>query len=87
MTVMVWSRVKERRGGYHQEDDNDAGAGKEKRRLDNIQDDMKEYNVTEEMAENQSLVHVKIKTPAISTWRRHIGEKTKTPAGNSYVYY
>ena len=28
---MVWPRVKEGRGGYHQEDDNYAGTGKEKK--------------------------------------------------------
>ena len=51
----VRPRVKE---GYHQEDDNyaDAGKGKmvevKKRWLDNIRDDVKEYNImTEEMAE------------------------------------
>ena len=29
-TAMVWPRFKEGRGGYHQGDDNYAGAGKEK---------------------------------------------------------
>ena len=27
---MIWPRVKEGRGGYHHEDDNYAGGGKEK---------------------------------------------------------
>ena len=64
---MVWPRVKEGRGGYHQEDVKHASARKEKkgrpnkRWLDNIREDMKEYKMTEDMAQNRSVWHVKIK--------------------------
>ena len=67
---MVWPHVEvfnEGRGRYHQVDDNYAGAGKEKkgrpkkRWLHNIREDMTVYNMTEEMAENRSVWHVKIK--------------------------
>ena len=56
---MVWPRFTEGRGGYHQGDDNYVGAGKEKkgrpkkRWLDNIKEDMKEFNMTEAMAQNR----------------------------------
>ena len=65
---MVWPCVKEGRGGYHQEDVKHASARKEKkgrpkkRWLDNIREDMKEYKMTEDMAQNRSEWHVKIKT-------------------------
>ena len=54
---MVWPRVKEGMGGYHQQDDKHASAGNEtkalpkKRWLDNIRDDMKEYKMTKDMAQ------------------------------------
>ena len=47
-------------GGYHQEDDNYGGHGKirrpKKRWLDNIRDVMKEYKMTEDMAQNRRSV-------------------------------
>ena len=58
---------KEGRGGYHQEDVKHACARKEKkgrpnkRWLDNIREGMKEYKMTEDMAQNRSVWHVKIK--------------------------
>ena len=65
---MVWPRVKEGRGGYHQEDVKHASARKEK--IGEAQEkmvgqyhmeNMKEYNMTEDMAQNRSGWHVKIK--------------------------
>ena len=90
-TEMVWPRVKKGRGGHHHEDAKYAGAGEQKkgrtkRWLDNLRDDMKECNMTEDMAQNQSVWHVKtkacpllhrggLKMRNISTWRRPIDEK------------
>ena len=50
-------------GRYHQEDDNYAGAGDEKKGsintiwLDITREGKKEYNMTEEMAEHRSVWH------------------------------
>ena len=55
------SRVKEGRGGYHQEDVKHANAGvgenrsPRKRWLVNIRDYMKEYNMTDDMAQNRNV--------------------------------
>ena len=65
---MTWPHVKEGRGGYHHEDVKHASAEKEnknkgmpnKRWLRNMREDMEEYNVTEEMADNRSVWHMKI---------------------------
>ena len=68
---MVWPRVKEGRGGYHQEDVKHASADKEKKRrlkkkwLHNIRDDMKEYKMTEHIAQNRSVWHVKTKAGSL----------------------
>ena len=58
-TAMVWPRVKDARGQYHQEDVNYIQVQGERRRgrpkkgwLDNIREDMKEYNMTQDTAEN-----------------------------------
>ena len=70
-------------GGYHQEDVKHASAGKEKkgrpkkRQLDNIRDDMKEYTMTEEMAQNRIVWHMKKKRRPIATWSRPIGGKMR----------
>ena len=54
-------------GGYHQEDDDYAGAGKEKKGrpntiwVDNIREDMNEYNVIEDMAISRSVWNIEIK--------------------------
>ena len=41
-----------------------------------ICDDMKEYNMTEEMAENQSVWHMKTKAGPLLHGGIHVGEKT-----------
>ena len=62
---MVWPRVKEGRGGYHQEDVKHASAGKEKkgrpniRWFDNTANAMKEYKLTKDMAQNRNAWHMK----------------------------
>ena len=59
---------KEGRGRYHQEDVKHASAAKKKkgrpkkRWLDNIRDDMKWYKITEDMAQNRSVCHMKTTT-------------------------
>ena len=59
---------KEGRGGYHKEDVKHSSAGKEKkgrpkkeRWLDNFRDDMKEYKMTKDMAQNRRVWHMKTK--------------------------
>ena len=84
---MVWSRVNEGRGGHHQEDAECAEKENKGGRpkiiwLDNIRDDMKEYKMTEDMAEYQSVIKAKCvankdKGRPFSTWRRPIGEKVR----------
>ena len=46
-----------------------------KRWLDNISDDMKEYKMTKDMAQNRRVWHTKTKGRTITTWRKPIGEK------------
>ena len=64
---MVWPRVKEGKTRYHQEDAKHASAWKEKkgrpkkRWLENIRDDMTVYKMTEDMAQKQSVWHMKTK--------------------------
>ena len=66
-TDMAWPRVKEGRGGYHQEDVKHARAWKykkgrhKKRWLNNIRDDMNEYKMTKYMEQNRSVWHMKTK--------------------------
>ena len=79
---MVCQRLREG-GGYHQEDVKHASAGKEKkgrpkkRQPDNIRDTMKEYTMTEEMAQNRIVWHMKKKRRPIATWSRPIGGKMR----------
>ena len=63
---MVWPRVKEGRGGYHQEYANTQVPGKRrsrpKKEMAAHQDAMKEYKMTEDMAQNGSVWHMETKT-------------------------
>ena len=91
---MVWSRVKDGRGGYHQEDVKQASARNEKngrpnkRWLHNIKVDMKEYKVTKDMAQNQSVLCThEDKGRPITSWRRPIGEKIECFPEVYNLYY
>ena len=62
-----WPHAKKGRGGYHQENDNFAGAGKRRRggprkygSRDNIREDMKEYNMTDDLAQNKCGMEIKV---------------------------
>ena len=81
---MVWPRVKEGRGGYHQEDVKHASARREKKgkaqekMVGQYQEDMKEYRMTEDMAQTSKCVAREDKGRPIATWRRPLGEKVRS---------
>ena len=88
--------VKGMKGGYHQDDPKYAGAGKEKKELGpikvwlyNIRENMKEYNMSEEMIENGSVWHMKTTgRPFTRRHRREGGWDTccRSPRENSAAH-
>ena len=82
-TAMVWPRVKEGRGGYHQEDVKHASARKEKK--GEAQEKMVgQYQGGHERVQDDGRHGTKSKCVAredkgrpIATWRRPLGEKVR----------
>ena len=78
--------LRKEEGGYNQEDVKNTSAGKEKKRrpnkrwLDNTADDMKEYKMTKDMAQNRIAWHMKATAGPLlhgGLWIRRVGNTTQ----------